>query len=281
MTGSYDPRSDLLYWGVGNPKPDFDTSRRKGDNLYTDSVIALRGASGQLVWYFQFTPEDTHDWDANQVPIISDRDDQRRLLWANRNGFYYVLERDAGKFMRALPFVQQNWAERMDANGRPILRPVSAVLHGQLLYPGAQGGTNWWPPSLDPQLDLVFVPVLEQGMVFFPSPGSRPTDAGRSFYSAVRALDASTGNLAWEHRFPSRVVNSNGSGLLSTRGGVVFGSDQSTFVALDSKSGQQRWSVETGGFVGGAPVTYAVKGEQLVTVPSGAALLTFALPPVH
>jgi outer membrane protein assembly factor BamB len=116
-------------------------------------------------------------------------------------------------------------------------------------------------------------------MVFFPTPGSRPTDAGRSFYTAVRALDASTGNLVWEHRFASRIVDSNGSGLLSTRGGVVFGADQSTFVALDSKSGQQLWSLETGGFVAGAPITYAVNGEQLVTVPAGTALLTLALPP--
>jgi alcohol dehydrogenase (cytochrome c) len=279
MTGSYDPRSDLLYWGVGNPKPDFDTSSRKGDNLYTNSVVALRGASGSLVWYFQFTPQDGHDWDSNQVPIIADRDDQRRLLWANRNGFYYVLERNGGKFMRAVPFVQQNWADRLDANGRPVLHPSAAILHGQLMYPGAKGGTNWWPASLDPQLDLLFVPVLEQGMVFFPTPGSRPTDAGRSFYTAVRALNASTGNLVWEHRFASRIVDSNGSGLLSTRGGVVFGADQSTFVALDSKSGQQLWSLETGGFVAGAPITYAVNGEQLVTVPAGTALLTLALPP--
>ena len=278
MTGSYDPRSDLLYWGVGNPKPDFDTANRKGDNLYTNSVVALRGASGQLVWHFQFTPQDTHDWDSNQVPIIADRGDQRRLLWANRNGFYYVLERDAGKFLRAVPFVRQNWAERLDANGRPVLLPASSTPHGQLMFPGAKGGTNWWPASLDPQLDLLFVPVLEQGMVFFPTPGSRPTDAGRSFYTAVRALDASTGNMVWEHRYASRIVDSNGSGLLSTRGGVVFGGDQSTFVALDSKSGQPLWSVETGGFVGGAPITYAVNGEQFVTVPSGAALLTFALP---
>jgi alcohol dehydrogenase (cytochrome c) len=114
--------------------------------------------------------------------------------------------------------------------------------------------------------------------VFFPTPGSRPTDAGRSFYTAVRALDASTGNPVWEHRYASRIVDSNESGLLSTRGGVVFGADQSTFVALDSKSGRQLWSVEAGGFIGGAPVTYAVNGEQFVTVPAGAALLTFALP---
>jgi alcohol dehydrogenase (cytochrome c) len=278
MTGSYDPRADLLYWGVGNPKPDFDTTHREGDNLYTNSVVALRGATGQLVWHFQFTPHDTHDWDSNQVPIIADSGTERRLLWANRNGFYYVLDRDTGKFLHAEAFVHQNWAERIDSNGRPIERPAIADLHGQLQFPGARGGTNWWPASFDPQLQLVFVPVLEQGMVFFPTPHSRPTEMGRSFYTAVRALDASTGQLVWEHRYRTRALNGAGSGLLSTRGGVVFASDQTTFAALDAKSGRQLWSVETGGALAGAPVTYAVDGEQLVTVPAGASLLTFALP---
>ena len=278
MSGAYDPRADLLYWGVGNPKPDFDNSLRKGDNLYTNSVVALRGASGQLVWHFQFTPHDTHDWDSNQVPIIADRDGQRRLLWANRNGFYYVLDRDTGKFVNGVPFVQQNWAERLDANGRPVLLPASTDVHGQLMFPGAKGGTNWWPASFDPQLQLVFVPVLEQGMVFFPTPRSRPTDAGRSFYTAVRALDAGTGRLVWERRYAQRILDGNGTGVLSTRGGVVFAADQTTFGALDAKSGRQLWTIETGGLVAGAPVTYAVRGEQFVSVPAGGSLLTFALP---
>jgi alcohol dehydrogenase (cytochrome c) len=146
------------------------------------------------------------------------------------------------------------------------------------MFPGATGGTNWWPASFDPQLDRVFVPAVEQGMVFFPTPRSRPTDAGRSFYTAVRALEAGTGKLVWEYRYPSRAVESYGSGLLSTRGGVVFAADHTTFAALDSKSGQRLWSIETGGVIGGAPVTYRVNGEQFVTVPSGASLLTFALP---
>jgi alcohol dehydrogenase (cytochrome c) len=278
MSGSYDPRTDLLDWGVGNPKPDFDTSRRKGDNLYTNSVVALRGATGQLVWHFQFTPHDTHDWDSNQVPIIADSGTQHRLLWANRNGFYYVLDRDTGKFLRAVPFVQQNWADRIDANGRPVERPATPTVQGQLMFPGARGGTNWWPASFDPQLQLLFVPVLEQGMLFFTTPHSRPTDMGRSFYTAVRALDAATGRLVWEHRYPTRALNGSGSGLLSTRGGIVFAADQTSFAALDAKSGRQLWSVETGGLLAGAPVTFAVNGEQFVTVPAGASLLTFALP---
>ncbi|HVY65097.1 MAG TPA: PQQ-binding-like beta-propeller repeat protein, partial [Gammaproteobacteria bacterium] len=238
----------------------------------------LRGTTGELVWHFQFTPHDTHDWDSNQVPIIADTPRERRLLWANRNGFYYVLDRDTGRFLRGAPFVHQNWAERLDANGRPVLLNVSAGMDGRLMFPGARGGTNWWPASFDPQLELIFVPVLEQGMVFFPTPRSRPTDAGRAFYTAVRALDASTGRLVWEHRYAPRVLGAAGSGVLSTRGGVVFAGDQTMFCALDAKTGRELWSIETGGVVAGAPVTYAVNGEQFVSVPAGASLLTFALP---
>jgi alcohol dehydrogenase (cytochrome c) len=278
MSGAYDPRADLLYWGVGNPKPDFETANRKGDNLYTNSVLALRGTTGELVWHFQFTPHDTHDWDSNQVPIIADSETQRRLLWANRNGFYYVLDRDSGKFLQGAPFVQQNWAQRLDENGRPIEVRATADARGQLVFPGGRGGTNWWPASFDPQLQLVFVPALEQGMVFFPTPRSRPTETGGTFYTAVRALDAATGRIVWEHRYPSRAVDVTGSGLLSTRGGVVFAADQTMFGALEAKSGRQLWSIETGGPVAGAPVTYSVGGEQFVTVPAGASLLTFALP---
>jgi alcohol dehydrogenase (cytochrome c) len=283
MTGSYDPQTDMLYWGIGNPKPDFDTSSRKGDNLYSDSVVALRGTTGQLLWHFQFTPGDEHDWDSNQVPIIADRKTdqgiEKRLLWANRNGFYYVLNRETGAFVSGVPYARQTWAEGLDAKGRPIRAAADRRLtQGYPVFPGAKGATNWWPPSFDPQLDLVFIPVLEQGMVFFPTAMTLPTTSGRSFYTAVRAVDASTGKLAWEHRQDTRLVNNETGGLLSTRGGIVFGSDQSRFFALDSRSGRLLWTVETGGEIIAAPVTYAVGGQQFVTIAAGRSLLTFALP---
>ena len=284
MTGSYDPQTDTIYWGIGNPKPDFDPGSRVGDNLYSNSVVALRGATGKLVWHFQFSPGDTHDWDSTQVPLIADRTTpqgtQKRLLWANRNGFYYVLDRDTGAFLGGAPFVRTNWAEGLDATGRPI-RPVRTLEQagGRPVYPGAKGGTNWWPPTYDPVLDRVYVPVLEQGMVFFPTAQTLPSSAGRSFYTAVRALDASTGALVWEHRQAARLVDNETAGLMSTRGGVVFGGDQSRFFALDAQSGKLLWEVETGGTIMAAPVTYEVNGEQFVTIAAGRSVLTFALPP--
>jgi alcohol dehydrogenase (cytochrome c) len=284
LTGSYDPRSDVLYWGVGNPRPDFDAGTRKGDNLYSDSVVALRGTTGKLLWYFQFTPGDTRDWDSNQTPIISDRNTaqglERRLLWANRNGFYYVLDREHGAFGLGLPFAKQTWAAGLDPQGRPI--PLATDRHdsvqGVSTYPGAKGATNWWSPSYDPDLDLIFIPVLEQGMIFFSSGHTLPTTGGRSFYTAVRALDASTGKLVWEHRHDVRSEDDNTAGLLSTRGGVVFGSDHGALFALDARTGNVLWTVETGGAIYGAPITYSVNGEQLVTVITGRNLMTFALP---
>lgn len=283
MTGSYDPESDTLYWGVGGAKPDFDASRRKGDNLYSNSVLALRGSTGQLLWYFQFTPGDTHDWDSTQVPMLVDRTGpqgrERRLLWANRNGFFYILNRETGQFLKGVPFVRQNWAQGLDPLGRPIRAEIPFdQTQGWQVYPGAKGGTNWWPPTYDPALNLVFIPVLEQGMVFFPTAQTLPSTSGRSFYTAIRALDASTGALVWEHKQAPRLIDNDTGGLLSTRGAVVFGSDQTRFFALDARTGQLLWSVETGGTIMAAPTTYLVNGEQMVTVAAGRNLMTFALP---
>ena len=283
LTGSYDPQTDTLYWGVGNPRPDFDGSTRHGDNLYSDSVVALRGTTGQLLWHFQFTPGDTHDWDSNQTPLIADRDTaqglEKRLLWANRNGFYYVLDRETGAFRLGAPFAKETWTPGLDGKGRPIPPAKSvASVQGVSTYPGAKGATNWWSPSYDRDLDLVFIPVLEEGMIFFPSVQTLPTTGGRSFYTAVRALDASTGKLVWEHRQETRSDDDNTSGLMSTSGGVVFGADHGSFFALDSRSGSLLWTVETGGVIYAPPVTYTVEGEQFVSIFSGRNLMTFALP---
>jgi alcohol dehydrogenase (cytochrome c) len=179
LTGSYDPELDLLIWGVGNPKPVFDRAARRGDNLYTNSAVALRGSTGALVWYFQFTPADDHDWDANQIPVLADRrtpaGTRKGVLWANRNGFYYVLDRTSGKFLTAAPFVRQTWTDGLDPQGRPKpLSDSSRARKGFVLYPGSVGGTNWWSPSFDPASSLMLVPVLEQGMVYFMSGSSPP-----------------------------------------------------------------------------------------------------------
>lgn len=282
MTGSYDPATDVLYWGVGGARPDFDPSRRRGINLYSDSLVAIRGSTGQLLWYFQSTPGDTHDWDAVQVPMIADHTvqgrEERRVVWANRNGFYYVIDRATGAFVRGVPFVRENWASGLDAHGQPIPAPMRESAQGNVVFPSARGGTNWWPPSYDPDLGLTFIPALEQGMTFFPTRETLPSSE-LSFYTAIRAVDAYSGKLMWEHRERERTGDSTISGLLSTRGGLVFAAGDGRFVALDAHSGQTLWSADIGGSTYAAPVTYSVAGQQFVSVVIGRSLLTFALPP--
>jgi alcohol dehydrogenase (cytochrome c) len=286
LTGSYDPQLDLLYWGIGNPKPDYDADVRKGDNLYTNSVVALRGATGELVWHFQFVPADNRDWGANQIPVLVDYPQkegasgatQKRLLWANRNGFYYVFDREQGTYMLGKPFAQATWTPGLDPKGRPLELPGDSGNEGRLLYPGNFGATHWSSPTYYPQRDLLIVPVLEQAMVFFPSASSPPRSSGRAFYTSVRALNAKTGDLVWEHKRPSRLATNWMPGLVSTDGGLVFGSDQSTFFALDIDSGELLWSAETGGKVLASPITFAAGGEDFLTIAAGGDLLTFGLP---
>lgn len=290
VTGTYDAATDTLYWGVGNPSPDYNAVVRAGDNLYTCSVVALRGASGKLQWHFQFSPNDDHDWDATQVPIIADlpgpSGPMKRLLTANRNGFYYVLDRESGRFVTGQPFVQQNWAEGLDRNGRPIRLPRKPdASKGVLVYPSNVGGTNWWSPAMDPARGVFFVPVLERAQVFFPAALNEPqTDAnypassGRPHYTAVRALEAATGRMLWEHRHEPRLDHAETGGLLSTSGGLVFGADQKTIFALDAANGQRLWSFATGGHIAAAPVTYLAGGRQYVAIAAGVSLIAFALP---
>ena len=281
LTGSYDPAADLLYWGVGNPKPDFDTGGRTGDDLYTNSVVALNGSTGKLAWYFQFTPADDKDWDANQMPVLVDRHtdggEQKLMLFANRNGFYYVLDRLSGKFLIGTPFVKENWAQGLDERGRPIENREDRGLTGKLLYPGS--ATNWWPPTYDPTKNLMIVPVLEKGRVYFSSHATPPRSNSRLFYTAVRALDAYSGRLVWEYRRPPRFVDSQIAGLVSTSGNLVFGGDQDLFFALDDRSGKPLWSVKTGGRINSAPMTYGINGHEFVAVAAGGDLLVFSLPP--
>ena len=295
LTGSYDVVDDVLYWGVGNPKPDYNVAARKGDNLYSNSVVALRGTTGKLLWHFQFTPADDHDWDANQIPILVDRKlqqgTQKQLLWANRNGFYYVLNRVDGKFLFATEFAKQTWADKLDSTGRPVphVEPSSGR-KGALTYPGNIGATNWWSPTYDSASNLIIVPTIEQGMIYFPSDNkeseinkstkSYPSAAGRSLYTSLRAIDASTGKLVWEKRNASRIENDATGSVLSTDGGLVFGSDQSTFFAIATKNGKSLWSLVTGANISAAPVTYSINNEQVVAVISGKILLIFGLPSI-
>jgi alcohol dehydrogenase (cytochrome c) len=290
LTGSYDPGLELVYLGVGNPSPDYDGSGRPGDNLYTNSVVALRAATGELAWHFQFTPHDTHDYDAVQVPALVDATiagtPRKLLLFANKNGFYYVLDRTNGRFIAAKPFATQTWAAGLDSTGRPLPRPEATPSEtGALVYPSQNGATNWWSPSYSPRTMLFYVPVHEQGSVFFRreedyKPGSdylggrgqsRVADAA----TLVRAVDAVTGDLAWEHRFTGEMPSNLMGGVLTTAGGLVFAGAGSTFKALHDRTGQVLWSYNTGGNVSSGPITYLQNGRQRITVAAGRAILTF------
>jgi alcohol dehydrogenase (cytochrome c) len=290
ITGSFDPGLDLIYWGVGNPSPEFNGDVRLGDNLYTNSVVALRAKTGTLAWYFQFTPHDEHDWDSNQVPVLVDRDSagrrQKLMLWANRNAFYYVLDRETGRFLSARAFAEQNWADGIDSTGRPMVRPNSGPSReGTLTLPGG-AGANWSSPTYSPRTGLFYVTAMDCGHIFFKSvedyspgetfTGGRGGAAVGPSVAAVRALDAFTGVRRWEYVFPGSCYGSIG-GLLSTAGDLVFAGYRSTFVALHSVTGQPLWSINTGGAIHAAPVTYMVGGNQQLSVAAGGAVITFGL----
>ena len=289
LTPSYDPESNLTYWGIGNPGPDLNGDVRKGDNLFSNSVVALDANTGKRRWHFQFTPHDVHDWDAAQVMVLADREYEGRprklLLTANRNGFYYILDRISGEFLHAAPFVKQTWAKKIDQNGRPILVPgKEPTAEGSRVYPMMAGGTNWMSPAYSPITGLFYVMVREGSSVYYKGPADYTPGTlfmgGRSksaddWYGAVRALNALTGEKVWEHRLfsPAR------AGLLSTRGAVIFaGTHEGYFKALDSETGEQLWYLNLGGRIRASPMTFSSKGRQRVAIAAGNGLFVFGLP---
>ena len=297
LTGSYDPELNLIYWGIGNPGPDWNGDVRKGDNLYTDSVIALNPDNGKLQWYYQFTPHDLWDWDSAQIPVLVDREfkgRQRKLmLWGNRNGFFYVLDRETGEFLLGKAFVHQNWAKGLDAKGRPIKIPgMGPSREGTKVYPSSMGGTNWYSPTYSGRTGLFYLAVWESypGVYHKGDPtytrGNRyvgslpqavyPDVLGEEEpgYGAVRALDPETGDVEWEFK----MVEVSESGLISTAGDVLFsGTMQGQFIALDAYSGKLLWRVNLGGRMTNAPMSYMVDGKQYISVGAGHSLFTFAL----
>ncbi len=294
ITGSYDPSLDLLYWGVGNPAPGLQGNVRPGDNLFTDSLIALHAGSGKLAWYFQFTPHDEHDWDAIQTPIMADipiKGVLRRVICvANRNGFYYVLDRTNGEFLVGVPFVEQNWAKGLDSAGRPILASeAEGSPEGRLTRPGVGGGTNWQNAAFDNKNGLIFIPATEGASVFTKSrnpkrgdlgfyPGSAGLAAERD-HTVVRAVNVVTGAKKWECFSPNwRESFANGySGLLATGGGLVFGASEGFAFAIDSVTGREVWRVFLGGDTYAAPISFSVDGRQVILVSAGRALFEFGL----
>ena len=291
LTGSYDPELNLIYWGVGNPGPDLYGGDRKGDNLYSDSVVALDADTGKLKWYFQFTPHDLHDWDAAQIPVLLDLEYQGRprklMAWANRNGFFYLLDRTDGKFLFGKPFVHVTWAKEIGPDGRPVRLPNGdPTPEGTYICPGPAGGTNWMSPSFSPQTGYFYVPAREECAIYFNSPQKfRPRQwfFGSAFqvkpdeksWGALRAIDPKTGQIKWEFKHHSPTWG----GTLATAGGLVFAGDQEGYlVAFDAKSGKHLWHLQTGSPVAAAPMTYALDGKQYVVIAAGSALFAVALP---
>ena len=291
ITGSYDPDLDLVYWGTGNPGPDYNGDVRIGDNLYADSVLALDGDTGDMAWYFQFTPHDVHDWDAIQIPILADLEvdgePRRLMLWANRNGFYYALDRESGEFLTGRPFARMTWASGLDENGRPIRVPgLFPSEEGVVVSPSAAGATNWMSPAFSPRTELFYVMAYDGEARFFIRDeeyveGDRFIGGGQiqfqpieEYTSAVRALDPRTGELRWEYR----VQPHTWAGLLATAGDLVFGgSVDGYFYALDAASGRELWHVAVGAQVRASPITYAVDGQQYVSIAAGNVIFTCGL----
>jgi alcohol dehydrogenase (cytochrome c) len=294
LTGSYDPELNLLYWGIGNPAPDFDGDMRKGDNLYTESMVALDANTGKLRWYFQFTPWDVHDWDAVEVPVLVDapyKGQRRKLLvQGNRNGFYYVLDRVTGEFLHGTPFIKNlNWATGLTAKGRPIRNEkVLPSFQGTKTCPATSGATNWMSPAYNPATGWFYMVAQEGCGINTKSrdtfrPGGNPY-MGTGYIESpeepwqmyVRALELTTGKIMWEYK----QVNSRryGAGVLSTAGGVLFvGDDQGFLTSLDARTGKDLWHFNTGQQISAQPIAYMVDGKQYVAIGAGSNVLAFGL----
>ena len=305
VTGSYDPALNLTYWGTGNPGPDWNPAQRKGDNLYTDCVLALDADTGKVKWHFQFTPNDGYDYDSVQVPVLVDTNwnsaPRKLMMWANRNGFFYVLDRTDGKFLFGKPFVKVNWASGLDQNGRPIATPQPP---GAETYPGLAGGTNWFSPSYNPRTGMFYVSAWEHYRNIF-QPVQQEYQEGRQFNGgrgaspiagvaniptlrrgpintwteelgtgAVIAIDPKTGNQEWRYQ----MTDVTDAGILTTDTDLLFtGGREGHFHALDARSGALLWKASIGGPISSGAMTYMVDGKQYVGVAAGNGYFVFGL----
>jgi alcohol dehydrogenase (cytochrome c) len=293
FTGTYDPEARLLYWPTGNPCPDYNGDERKGDNLYTASVVALDPASGKLRWHYQFTPHDVHDWDAAETLMLVDatfRAERRKLLLqGNRNGFFYVLDRLTGKLLLAEPFVKKlTWASGIGADGRPqLLAGNEPTVEGRLTCPAVAGAANWPSSAYDATTGLFYMFAEESCNVY--TKNEEWWEAGKSFYGGgtrrapgkqggkfLKAIDIQTGKTAWE--IPNIGGGILGSGLMATAGGLLFyGDGYGAFVAADARNGTPLWHFDTGQHFKGGPMTYTVGDVQYIGMAAGSTILAFSL----
>ena len=297
--GSYDPDTNTLFWGTSNPWPDYNGDFRAGDNLYACSVLALDPDTGKLKWYFQFTPHDLHDWDSTQIPILLDTEfrgqPRKALAWANRNGFFYLIDRNTGKFLMAKNFVQQTWNKGFDDNGRPeVIDGNEPTPEGNdKVWPGVDGAANWMSHSYSPLTKLLYVFAREERRVFTKNAVRHPTTApdeegeGVRFYRGrpprfapeeswgkVVAINPGTGTIKWEHK----VVTPPWGGVMSTAGNLVFGGTlEGVVFALNATTGERLWTFAGNGPVYATAISYLANGKQLVSIPAGDVIVTFGL----
>ncbi|RQH10498.1 methanol/ethanol family PQQ-dependent dehydrogenase [Bradyrhizobium sp. RP6] len=286
ITGSYDPELKTVYWGIGNPGP-FNSAVRPGDNLYTCSVLAMDPKTGKIKWHYQFSPNNPFDYDAVAEMVLADMNVEGKptkvLMNANRNGFFYVLDRTNGKLLAANPYVKVNWATGIDMKtGRPIETDISKdAREGKkvTVYPSILGGKNWEPMSFNPQTGLAYANTLtfggkykaepvtfKQGEWYLGMDLTDPWEFGDGPRGYLKAIDPMTGKAKWEA--PSDIPRF--SGVLSTAGGVVFsGQLTGEFEAFDADTGKKLWQFQTGSGIEGQPVTWQQDGVQYVAVTSG------------
>jgi alcohol dehydrogenase (cytochrome c) len=286
MTGTYDPALDLVYWGTGNPTPVLNGKPRPGDNLYTCSIVALKPETGKLVWAFQASPHDTHDWDAVETPVLVDGpfhgQQKKMLMQTSRNGYFFVLDRTTGKNLLSVPYGPVNWAKGLDAKGQPIPNPdKEPAPDGRLIAPDEGGLTNYRSPSFDPQTGLFIVNAHPSYGIYFAKPadgtfGWAGADYGVWSKGVLDAIDYQTGKIRWTHELGP---GGSGAGVLTTDSGLTFSGDAfGNLLALRTSDGTTLWHAGQGGHMESSPITYELDGRQYVLTSSGGVLFAWALP---
>ena len=293
VPGSYDPESHLFIFGTGNPSPAYTSQARgEGDNLYTCSIVAVNVDTGKMVWYYQTSPHDTHDWDSAQTPVLVDAEfngSMRKLvLTASRNGYYFTLDRLTGEHLVTSKFSDSsNWAKGVNAKGQPVRDPAKDFhIAGSLVSSANRGATNWPPPAFSPDTGLFYVPVDESYAMYYLAEtdprgamglGGKDELALGTINSYLAAIDYKTGQTVWRHKYPT-IGGAGGNGILTTAGKLLFAGDVAgNLVAYDPANGKPLWHVYLGTQVSNAPETYTLDGHQYVIVAAGDTLYAFTL----